>query len=154
MANKQLLIVFHSQSGRNQRLALACYAKARENAAVNVRLLRAIEADSQAVLACDALLFIGPEMNALPSGGIKDFLDRVFYPLERAGKQGLPYALIIGCGNAGDNTEKQLDKIALGIKAKKIQPALIVHGEPDTQAIQAASDLAEALAEGLVMGIF
>ena len=89
---KQLLLVVHSQSGRNMQLALIAYHAAKQNPAVDVRLLRAFEAESDDMIKADALLLLTPEMNAIVSGGMKELIDRVFYPLERAGKQALPYA--------------------------------------------------------------
>lgn len=152
--SRQLLIVVHSQSGRNLQLALACYQAARQNPQVSVRLLRACEAESRDVQQADALLLITPEMLAAVSGGMKEFIDRVFYPLERMGKQALPYAAIMACGNAGQAAEKQLNSIMKGINARQIQPVLIVHGEPDEAAQEACAALAEGLAAGLEMGIF
>lgn len=154
MTEKQLLIVFHSQSGRNQQLALAAWAAASKQPGVLVTMRRAVDADSRDMLAADALLLIGPENFGQVAGGIKDFLDRVFYPLERAGKTALPYALVIGCGNDGSNCERQLDRIFTGMQAKKIQPTLFVYGEPDPQALAQCAELAEGIAAGLDMGVF
>lgn len=154
MSDKNLLIVFHSQSGRNEQLALACYQAVVDTDTVNCSMKRATDAEARHVIDADALLLIGPENSGLLSGGIKDFLDRVFYPLERAGKQGLPYALIIGCGNDGSNCERQTDKILKGIQARKIQPTEFVYGPPDDDAIARCCELAAGIAEGLDMGVF
>lgn len=154
MHKKQLLIVVHSQSGRNMQLALQAFTAAQGNEHIQVRLLRACEACALDVQQADALLLITPETLAAVSGGMKEFIDRVFYPLERAQKQALAYAAIIGCGNAGDTAAQQLDKIMSGIRAKKIQQPLIVHGQPDAQALANCAELAQALVAGLEMGIF
>lgn len=151
---KQLLLVVHSQSGRNMQLALIAYHAAKQNPAVDVRLLRAFEAESDDMIKADALLLLTPEMNAIVSGGMKELIDRVFYPLERAGKQALPYAAVINCGNAGQSAEKQLDSMLSGIRAKKIQDTFIIHGDATEQEQAQCAALAEAMASGLEMGIF
>src|SRR5690606_9939633 len=79
--NRHLLIVYHSQSGRNERLAYA----AREGAVdaepdIEVRLLRAAEAGTRDLLWCDGLMLVFPEYSGSVAGGMKEFLDRVFYP--------------------------------------------------------------------------
>lgn len=151
---KQLLLVVHSQSGRNMQLALTAYQAAKKNTEVDVRLLRAFEAESTDVIQADALLLFTPEMNAMLSGGIKEFIDRIFYPLERAGKQALAYAAVMNCGNAGDSAKQQLDKMLSGIRAKKIQETLIIHGDASEQELAQCAALAEGIASGLEMGIF
>lgn len=151
---KKLLIAYHSQSGRNQAIALACYQAAKQNTAVQTVLLPAMEVESGDIISADALLLITPEMNGMISGGMKDMLDRVFYPLERAEKQGLPYAAVINCGNAGQSAAKQIERIMAGIRAQPIQETLLLHGEPDKAILLACQALSEAMATGLEMGIF
>lgn len=152
--NKQLLMVVHSQSGRNMQLALAAFHAVRAVGEVDVRLLRAFEAEARDVIAADALMLFTPEMLAAVSGGMKEFIDRVFYPLERAEKHALPYVAIIACGNDGQSAERQLDKMLRGINARKINDHLIIHGEPNDEAITQSCELALAVAEGLQLGIF
>ena len=149
-----MLIVFHSQSGRNRRLALACYQAVLELDVVDCVMKRAVDAESRDVINADALLLIGPENAGLPSGGIKEFLDRVFYPMERADKTALPYALIIGCGNDGSNAERHIERIMTGIRAKKIQATQFVYGEPGDEDIDQCKELAGGIAAGLEMGVF
>jgi len=136
------------------QLALTAYHAAKQSNEVDVRLLRAFEAVSADVIQADALLLFTPEMNAMVSGGMKEFIDRVFYPLERAGKHALPYAVVINCGNAGQSAEKQIDSMLLGVRAKKIQDTFIIHGDATEQELAQCAELAEAMASGLAMGIF
>jgi NAD(P)H-dependent FMN reductase len=154
LTSKHLLIVFHSQSGRAESLALAVYKGALRERDVKVRLRRAMDAQSADILWADALLMVSPENFGAAAGGIKDFLDRVYYPMERTGKQGLPYALIISAGNDGTGCERQLERILKGMAAKKIQDSCIIHGQPLALDLNNAGDTGEAIATGLVLGIF
>ena len=79
VAKSNLLIVYHSQSGRNLRLAYAA-ARCAEAAGASVRLLRASEAGSRDVIWAEALLLVFPENFGQLPGALKDFLDRSFYP--------------------------------------------------------------------------
>lgn len=151
---KQLLLIFHSQSRRSEALALNCYSGAVAAEEVAVRLLRAVDADADDLLQADAVVFFTPENFAAIAGGMKDFLDRVFYPMERAEKRALPYALVISAGNAGSSTVQQFERIMGGIAAKPIQAAQIIHGKPGTQELAAMQEMGEALAVGLQMGVF
>lgn len=158
---RTLLIVFHSQSGLAQQLALRCYQSAIEllvdTEQVDIRMRRCMDADIDDVLSASLVLFIMPENFAAIAGGMKDFLDRVFYPAERAGVQLLPYALLVAAGNDGSHCLKQMDKILLGINGKPIQMPHIVYtnsgllSEDDNLHCQT---LAQTLVLGLDMGLY
>lgn len=151
---RHLLIVFHSQSGRAESLALATYRGAKMEPDVQVRLRRAIDASSKDMLWAHALIIVTPENFGAAAGCMKDFFDRIYYPLERAEHSALPYALIISAGNDGSGCERQLERILTGMKAKKIQPTKIVYGEPDADACQACADAGLSIAAGLSLGVF
>lgn len=150
---KTLLIVVHSQSGRNLQLALAAFQAAQQEG-VEVKLLMAAEASAKELIHADALLLFTPEMNGMISGGMKEFLDRVFYPLEQTEKFALPYAVVLSCGNAGQSAAQQIERIFTGIRANKIQEPLIFHGEPNEESLAKSQELAEAMVAGLQMGLF
>lgn len=150
-----LLIIFHSQSGRSESLALHCYNKTRRyNNQVTVTLRRAFDVCVDDYLTADCLLFISPENFAAIAGGMKDALDRFFYPAERAGKRAMPYCLIVSAGNDGTNAVKQMDTILKGIGAKPVQPAQIIVGPPAPADFDQVGLLAQALVDALEMGIY
>lgn len=150
---KSLLIVYHSQSGASAELAAAAMSGASGEAGVEVKLMRAWDAGSRDLLAADALLLVAAENSATLSGGIKDFLDRSFYPVsERGGVT--PAALIISAGNDGRGAQAQCERIFRGYPLPLACEALIVRGEPDAQGLQACEELGAALAAGVAMGIF
>ncbi len=151
---KHLLIIFHSQSGRAESLALSFYSGAKNEPDVEVILRRAIDAQSTDLLWADALFIVSPENFGAASGGIKDFFDRVYYPLERTEKRGLPYALMISAGNDGAGCERQLERILKGMGAKKVQDTCFIYGQPVKADLANVYATGEAFAGGLALGIF
>lgn len=152
MSAKRLLVVYHSQSGRNERLAYAA-AEAAQQEGTDVMLRRAAEAGVQDLLNSDGLLLFTPEnFGALP-GGMKDFLDRCFYPAN-ARDTVRPYAVFLCTGNDGSGAIRELERIARGLVLKPVSEPVCCTGAPDEQAIADACELASAMAAGLAMGIY
>ena len=154
-----LLIIFHSQSGRNEALALRCYEKAKQQAAeaesaIGVKLRRAFDCSLDEFNDADFILFITPENFAAIAGGMKDFFDRTFYPAERLGVQAKSYCCIIDCGNDGSQTALQIEKIMKGLHSTPAQPPLILYGEPNEASFQAVDELTEALVCAIEMGVY
>lgn len=162
---KTLLIVYHSMTGAARQLAQAAECGARTVTEVRVRLLHAPQAGAADVLGAHAYLFATPENLASMAGLMKDFFDRCYYPvLGRV--EGRAYASIISAGSDGQGAARQVACIATGWRLKAAAPALIVctraqtpeailapkHITPDDA--QRASDLGQALAAGLSMGVF
>ncbi len=117
------------------------------------------------VLRADALIFACPENLASMSGAMKEFFDLNYYPL--LGQiNGKPYACVVAAGSDGMGAVRQIERIASGLRLKKVAETLIVitHAQsPD--AIQAskvlsgmqiapAVELAQTMAAGLAAGIF
>ncbi|MBR0565268.1 flavodoxin family protein [Azoarcus sp. L1K30] len=150
---KRLLIVFHTQSGNTGRLADAVLAGARRVAETETVMLRAFDAGTDDLLACDGLLLGTPENFGYMSGALKDFFDRTYYPCE--GKTtGLPFAVFVSAGNDGTGAVREIDRIANGYGWRSISEPLIVRKEIRTADLERAAELGEAMATGLAMGIF
>ncbi|MGQ5524066.1 flavodoxin family protein [Chitinimonas sp. PSY-7] len=151
---KQLLILHAGQTEAGPVYALTTAALAgAEVEAIEVKLLRALDARVEDLLAAHAVLFVTPEKFGYMAGALKDFLDRTFYPAQ--GKvEGLPYALIVAAGNDGTGAATAVARIALGYPLKPVAEPLIVRGPPTVADTQAAQELGAALAGGLVLGIF
>lgn len=150
---KHLLIVFHSQSGHTEQMADAVYrgATSEDVAGVEVRLLGAFDAGVDDLLWADALILGTPENFGYMSGGMKDFLDRTFYPCE--GKlEGMPYAIFISAGNDGTGAVNAIQRIAHGYAFRQVQDPLIVKGEVRVEDIERCEQLGLALAAGLEIG--
>jgi len=154
-SSKQLLIVFHSQSGNTRRLAQAALAGAKSFSSdnVSVTLKQAFEASPEDLLQCQGLILGTPENFGYMSGGLKDFFDRTFYAVE--GKIAvLPYAILISAGNDGSGAVRAIHRIANGYPFKEVQPPLICVGEVSRAHLQQSHDLGMAFAVALDAGIF
>lgn len=163
--SKTLLIVYHSLTGGTLQMAEAARAGGACEAGCVVRLLHAAEAGPADVLASQGYLFATPENLAAISGPLKDFFDRSYYPvLDRI--NGRPYASLVCAGSDGSNAARQMARIATGWRLREVAGPLIVCTHAQTpEAILApkqigAQDLArcralgEAMAAGLVLGVF
>ncbi|MEQ8802449.1 MAG: flavodoxin [Haliea sp.] len=150
---RTLLLVYHSQSGASAQLAQACSSAAATVAGLQVRVLRAWDAGSADLLAADGLVLVGAENSGSLSGGIKDFLDRTFYPVGEAGRV-LPYALLLSAGNDGRGAREQARRILSGYPLTPALEPVICRGEVTAEHRRQAAAMGEAFATGLEMGIF
>ena len=164
-AAKTLLIVYHSLTGGTRQMAEAARAGAAGEAACAVRMLHAAQAGPQDVLAADGYVFATPENLAAMSGQLKDFFDRSYYGvLDQV--NGRPYASLVCAGSDGSNAARPIVRIATGWRLKPVAEPLIVCTHAQTpEAILAPKQigdedlercraLGEALAAGLVLGVF
>jgi NAD(P)H-dependent FMN reductase len=152
-------------TGGSEALARATYNGARRAQGVDVQLLNAADVGAEQLIAADGYLFAFPENLAAISGGMKSFFDRCYYPCLGA-LNGRPYAMIICAGSDGCNAVAQAERIATGWRLRQIAESRIVCTHAQTpEAIlapktineadqQAAADLGEQIATGLLMGIY
>lgn len=160
-----LLIVYHSLTGGTLQMAQAFQAGAAATGEVEVRLQHASATQPDEVLQADGLVFATPENLASISGMLKDFFDRCYYPaLDRI--QGRPYATLICAGSDGSNAARQIARIATGWRLKPVAEPIIIctHAqEPEAilapkqippEELERCHELGEAMAAGLVMGVF
>jgi multimeric flavodoxin WrbA len=155
MEKKHLLIVYHTQTGNTLRLAEAVVKGATNELieGVEVRFLLAAEAGPEDLLWADGLLLGTPENFGYMSGGMKDFLDRTFYPVE--GKiLSLPYAIFISAGNDGSGALRAIHRIANGYPFKEVAEPLLVKGQILEEHLVRAEELGMTLAAGIDAGIF
>ena len=125
----RVLIVYHSQSGASARLAGAARDGAETTEGVKVTLRRVWDAGAQDILAVDGLLLVAAENSGSLSGGMKDFLDRTFYPVgERGCVSGFPMR-------------------------EAVEP-VICRGPVTSELEARARELGAGFAAGLEMGIF
>ena len=148
---KPLLIIYHSQSGTSARLARAAAVGARSELVVTIR--RAWDACTDDLADAQGLLLVAAENSGALSGGMKDFLDRSFYPAIARGLV-LPYALIISAGNDGSGARRQVQRILSGYPFPAATQPLVLRGETCGSHLGESETLGQAFAAGLVMGIF
>lgn len=150
---KSLSIVYHSQSGTCAQLALAAKRGALTEDGLEVDLYRVWDADVGSLREADGLLLVAAENSGALAGGMKEFLDRVFYPAIDAGCV-IPYALIISAGNDGRGARGQAQRILSGIPLTAATEPLILRGEVTERSLLDSEELGQAFAAGLNMGIF
>jgi flavodoxin len=159
-AKRRLLIVYHTQFGGTAQLAEAACGGARPFDDVETTLQRAIDAGVNDVLRCNALLIATSENFGSLAGMVKDFLERIYYPCE--GKiEGLPYSVLVCASNDGTGAMLHTDRIATGLRLRKVHPGIIyksgliaqAHAVPDAT-LRACAEIGATLAAGLAGGIF
>jgi multimeric flavodoxin WrbA len=150
---KRLLVVFHSQTGHTARMAgLVAAGAAALAPGVETRVLRCADAAAADLLACDGVVFGTPENFGYMSGALKDFLDRVYYPLQ--GRiQGRPYAVFISAGSDGTGALTALRRILRGFPLREVREPVIIRGEADAGQLRQCEELGLAMAAGLDAGI-
>src|SRR5208283_2890999 len=96
----QLLIVYHSQTGNTERLAIAVEQGAREIIGIEVQRLPASKVTAVDLKKCRILVISSPEYFGYMSGAIKELFDRTYEEI-REFTMGKPYAVVISAGNDG-----------------------------------------------------
>lgn len=150
---KSLLIVYHSQSGASAQLARAVWRGARLEADVDVVVQRVWDAGTEHLARAEGLLLVMAENSGALSGGMKDFLDRSFYPGIERGLV-MPYALVVSAGNDGRGAVRQAQRILSGYPFPPATQPLILRGEVTAEHLRDSQELGQAFAAGLSMGIF
>lgn len=161
MPSRSLLIVWHSRTGAAEALAEA----AAQGAGSRARLKPAQDCGPDDLLAAAGYLFVCPENLGSMSGVMKDMFDRCYYPL--LGRiEGHAYATLIAAGSDGQGTQRQIDRIVTGWRLRRVaEPQIVNLGAQSpveilatkrvaTTDLEAATNLGEALATGLELGLF
>ena len=151
---KHLLIVYHSKTGKNGKMAESVLLGAQHpDIDVEVRFKRAYDAASDDLLWADGIVFGTPENFGYMSGALKDFFDRTFYEVEGQ-VEGTPYSICVGAGNDGTGALAAIRRICNGYNFKEVQPAIVVVGEVTKEQLSQCEELGMAMAAGLEAGVF
>ena len=155
MTAKRLLIVAHAPSPNTLRLREAALRGARspDIEGVEARAASPFDVGPEDVLAAHAILLGTTENLGYMSGALKDFFDRVYYPvLEET--QGLAYALYIRAGHDGTGTRRAIESITTGLRWRQVSEPLICRGEFQQSWLGEAEQLGLLMAAGLEAGVF
>jgi multimeric flavodoxin WrbA len=161
----RLLVIWWSMTGGTHQLARAAALGARGEPQVQTLMRRCDRVDSSMILAADALLIACPEMLGSAAGKMKDMFDRIYY--DALGPvAGRPYGLIVCAGSDGTGAIRQIDRIMLGWRMRRVaEPMRVVVGAQTPEAIAAekridpaalaqAKELGAGLAAGLALGLW
>jgi multimeric flavodoxin WrbA len=128
-------------------------ANSDEVSGVEVRAVRALDADAGDLQWADAFILGTPENFGYMSGAMKYFLDRVYYPCE--GKlNGRPWALFVRAGNDGSGAISSVRRILKGLAVREVQDPVLIAGEFDAARLEECEMLGLTMAAGLEAGIF
>ncbi len=139
----KVLVVFCSMSGNTKAAAEAVAEGARE-AGAQVVVKTGFEAGPQDLLDCGAIAIGSYDAFSYMGGGLKDFLDRAFYPTQGQVTD-KPYAAFLTHGGGG-KAIASLESIARSFKLKKVADSVLVQGRPAGSAIAALKALGAKLA--------
>ena len=152
---RRLLVVFHSRSGGTQAMTDAVVAGARDDAieGVEVRVQGAFDTTVDDVRSANGIIIGTPSNFGYMAGAIKDFFERVYYPLldETAG---LPYALFVKASTDGDGAVRSVERIVAGLRWKLAIPPLVVVGDLRAGDLERCQELGATIAAGLEAGMF
>jgi len=149
----KILIVYHSQTGKTQKMAQAVYEGAKSIEGVEVILKKATEATLEDLLTADGLAIGTPENFGYMSGMVKDFFDRTYVGAqEKVFRK--PFVVFISAGNDGNGALRAIERIALGYKFKTVYQPVIARGEITQEILDQCFELGATIAGGCQMGIY
>jgi flavorubredoxin len=139
----KVLVVYCSMSG-NTKTAAEAVAEGARAAGAKVVVKTGFEAQPGDLEGCDAVALGSYDAFSYMGGGLKDFLDRAFYPTQNA-VTGKPYGAFLTHGGGG-KAIASIESIAQSFKLKKIADSVLVKGLPDAAAVAALKALGKKLA--------
>jgi len=149
----QLFIVYHSQTGNTERLAIAVEEGARDIVGIEVERLPASGVTAVDLKKCRILVICSPEYFGYMSGAVKELFDRTYEEI-REFTMGKPYAVVISAGNDGTGALSSIERIAAGYRFRKIQEPIIARGAILLSTLDKCRELGKTLAAGIDFGIY
>jgi len=142
----KVLIVYHSLGGNTKKMAEAVAEGARGVGNTEVTVKTGLEATIDDLLTCDAVALGSPDYFSYMAGGLKDFLDRTYYPSQEkiAGKPAVAFG---SAGGPPDNILKVLEKALAWFKLKKVADSVGSSGGVSAGALSGCRELGRKLAE-------
>jgi len=151
--DKELLIVYHSQSGNTERLAMALEEGARKVERVLTRRMKACAVIAADFRDCSALVVCSPEYFGYMAGAIKDLFDRTYEEI-RDQVIGKSYTVVISAGNDGTGALNSIERIVLGYRLRRVQEPIICKGPVTEDMLEKCRNLGQTLAAGIALGIY
>jgi len=150
-----ILIVYHSQTGKTKKMAEAVARGANSIENVRAILKEAMETTLDDLCSCDGLTIGSPEYFGYMAGAIKDFFDRTYY--QARGRKEIfkkPYVIFISAGNDGLGALRSIERICIGYQFKKVYEPVIARGEIDEAVLAQCEELGKVIAAGCETGIY
>ncbi|MGA2265254.1 MAG: flavodoxin domain-containing protein [Phycisphaerae bacterium] len=128
----KVLVVYCSMSG-NTMAAAKAIAEGAKSAGAQVVVKTGFEAQPQDLLDCSAVALGSYDAFSYMGGGLKDFLDRAFYPTQNQVTD-KPYAAFLTHGGGG-KAIASIESVAKSFKLKKVAESVLVKGKPEGKAV-------------------
>ena len=142
---KNILIVYHSQSGNTENMAKAI-AEGAKAAGAKVTLKKAAEANTNDLLNCDLLAIGTPNYFSYMAGMVKDFFDRVWAAV-RGKLDNKQYFVFGSYGGGGRPGLESVEKICSGLGMKKALDSLGVQRTPTADNLKECKEAGKKLAK-------
>jgi len=126
----KVLVVYCSMSG-NTKAAAEAVAEGARAAGAQVTLREGPAAYPHDLLACDAVALGSYDAFSYMGGGLKDFLDRSFYPTQGQVTD-KPYAAFLTHGGGGKAIQS-IESVAQSFKLRKAAEPVLILGRPGEQ---------------------
>jgi len=139
----KVLVVYCSMTG-NTKAAAEAIAAGAKSAGAKVTLKTGTEAEPQDLVECDAVALGSYDAFSYMGGGLKDFLDRAYYPTQGEVTD-KPYAAFITHGGGG-KAGQSIESLAKGFKLQKIAPTVSITGKPEGKTLTDLKELGAKLA--------
>ncbi len=139
----KVLVVYCSMTGNTKAAAEAVAEGARAKGAEAV-VKEGTAAGPEDLLACDAVALGSYDAFSYMGGGLKDFLDRAYYPAKNQAA-GKPYGAFLTHGGGG-KAIASIESVAGSFKLKKAAEPVLVKGRPEGQAVADLKALGAKLA--------
>jgi len=139
----KVLVVYCSMSG-NTKAAAEAVAEGARDAGAQVVVKTGFEAQPQDLLDCSAVALGSYDAFSYMGGGLKDFLDRAYYPTQTR-ITGKPYAAFLTHGGGGKAIQS-IESIARSFKLDRAADSILVKGRPEGQVIADLKALGAKLA--------
>lgn len=141
-----ILVVYHSLGGQTKQMAEAVAAGAAKVSGTEVALKTGLEATLEDLLACDGVALGSPDYFSYIAGGLKDFLDRTYYPSQ--GKvTGKPAVTFASAGGPPTVVLGVLDQALKWFKLEKVAESVGVSGKVSAATLAECEELGRKLAE-------
>jgi len=142
-----VLVVYHSQSGNTEKMA-AALAEGAQAAGSRVVMKRGLEATPDDLLACDGVALGSPDYFSYMAGGMKDFFDRSYYPVQ--GKvTGKPCVIFGSAGGPPSKVIACLVSMARSFKFNQVAEPVGAGGTPSPEVLTECRALGETLARAV-----
>jgi len=142
----KVLIVYHSHTGSTGEMAKAVCQGAKSVAGVETTLKKAVEANADDLLGCDAVGFGSPVCFGYMAGGLKDFFDRIILGGARGKVNEKPYIAFSSAGRGGKEAIESIDKVCTVFKMKQIGEGVVATSKPTPEVLAECQELGKKLA--------